>query len=138
MMQNFIYKLQRFMYGRNGIDGFSIGLIVASFVLRSVSIISRNMLLYLITFAIFVFAIYRILSKNVWQRRKENDFFMKYYNIVAGWFKNSAKLSRERAKVRPTHKIYVCPKCKRYLKVPKGKGKIEIKCPCSYSFIKRT
>jgi len=137
-MQNFIYKLQRFMYGRNGIDGLGIGLIVASFVLRSVSIISRSMLLYLISFAVFIFAIYRILSKNVWQRRKENDFFMKYYNIVAGWFKNSANLSKERSKVRPTHKIYVCPKCKRYLKVPKKKGKIEIKCPCSYSFIKRT
>ncbi len=137
-MQNFIYKLQRFMYGRNGIDGLGIALIVVSFVLRSISIISRSMLLYLISFAVFIFVIYRILSKNVWQRRKENDFFMKYYNIVAGWFKNSAKLSRERAKVRPTHKIYVCPKCGKYLKVPKGKGKIEIKCPCSHTFRKRT
>lgn len=138
MMQNFIYKLQQFMYGRNGMDGLGIGLLVAGLILRSFSTITRNMLLYLFSLAVIVFAIYRILSKNVWQRRKENEFFMKYYNIVASWFKNSAKLSRERAKVRPTHKIYVCPKCKRYLKVPKGKGKIEIKCPCSYSFIKKT
>ena len=137
-MHNFLYKLQQFMYGRNGVDGFSIFLVVVYFILRSASTFSRNIVLYILSLLIFVFLIYRIFSKNLYQRHKENDFFMKYYNIIALWFRGSAQLSRERSQVRPTHKIYVCPKCKKHLKVPKGKGKIEICCPCGNKFIKKT
>lgn len=137
-MQNFLYKLQRFMYGRNGADGLGIGLIILSVILRSISTFSRSFIIYIASFIILIFAIYRIFSTNLTQRRKENNFFMRYFNIAASFFKNSAQLSKERAQVRPTHKIFVCPKCGKHLKVPKGKGKIEISCPCSYKFTKRT
>lgn len=137
-MQNFLYKFQKFMYGRNGIDGLGIFLVILSLFVKTASTFSRNFIAYIISFLILIFAIYRIFSKNLYQRRKENDFFMKYYNAVASFFKSSAQLSRERAQVRPTHKIYVCPKCKKHLKVPKGKGKIEISCPCGNKFVKRT
>lgn len=137
-MQNFLYKIQRFMYGRNGIDGLGIFLIIISFILRSISTFSRNYLLYITSLIILIYMIYRVFSRNVYIRQKENRYFMKYFNKIHYYFKNSAELSKERAKFRPTHKIYVCPKCKKHLKVPKGKGKIEILCPCSYRFIKRT
>ena len=38
-----------------------------------------------------------------------------------------------------THKYYKCPTCKQVVRVPKGRGKIEISCPkCHTKFIKRT
>ena len=38
-----------------------------------------------------------------------------------------------------THKIYRCPHCRQKIRVPRGKGKIEITCPsCRSKFIKRT
>ena len=132
-MQNFIYKIRQFMYGRNGIDGLGIAILVLSFVLRRI-----NYICYVISLLLLIIFIYRVFSKNLYQRRKENSFFMRYFSKVSNYFKSATSLARERAVVKQTHKIYVCPKCKKRLKVPKGKGKIEISCPCSYKFYKRT
>lgn len=132
-MQNFIYKIRQFMYGRNGIDGLGIAILVLSFLLRSI-----NYICYVISLLLLIIFIYRVFSKNLYQRRKENSFFMRYFSKVSNYFKSATSLARERAVVKQTHKIYVCPKCKKRLKVPKGKGKIEISCPCSHKFYKRT
>ena len=135
-MRNFIYRIQQFMYGRNGVDGLGIAILVLNFIVRMFSPFS--ILFYLLSWALLVLFIYRVFSKNLYQRRKENNFFMKYFYKVSNYFKSATSLARERAIVKKTHKIYLCPKCKKRLKVPKGKGKIEISCPCSHKFYKRT
>ncbi len=137
-MQRFIYRIQQFMYGRNGIDGLGIAVLILSIVSRSIFTFTFNRIFYIINLLLLVVFIYRVFSKNLYKRRKENSFFMKYFYKVSGYFKSASSLARERAIVKQTHKIYVCPKCKKRLKVPKGKGKIEISCPCSYKFYKRT
>ncbi len=50
-----------------------------------------------------------------------------------------ARIKKERKESKKLYKYYKCPKCKTELRVPKGKGKIKIKCPkCQEQFIKRT
>lgn len=50
-----------------------------------------------------------------------------------------AKAKKERKESKKKYKYYKCPKCKTELRVPRGKGKIKIKCPkCQEQFIKRT
>ena len=137
-MRNFLYKIQQFMYGRNGIDGLGIAILVLNFILRSVFTFKHSLILYIISNLLLIVFIFRVFSKNLYKRRKENSFFMKYFNIVVGYFKSASSLAKERAIVKQTHKIYVCPKCKKRLKVPKGKGKIEIRCMCGNKFYKRT
>ena len=137
-MQKFLYKIRTFMYGRNGIDGLGIFLFVIYFILNNISYFMRNFILNILCFLILFYMIYRVFSRNIVNRRKENDFFMCYYRKICSWFSNQSFLARERAKINQTHKIYLCPKCKRKLKVPKKKGKIEISCPCGNKFFKRT
>jgi len=126
------------MYGRNGIDGLGIFLFALTILIRNIAYYSRSGILNLINIILLVVLFYRILSKDILRRSKENDFFMYYFRKVYSFFANKTSLARERARVKQTHKIYLCPKCKRRLKVPKGKGKIEIKCMCGNKFFKRT
>lgn len=137
-MQGFLYKLRQFMYGRNGIDGLGIGLFIVHFILNNIAHYSRSWLLNILAIAVLIFMIFRIFSTNIVKRRSENEFFMYYFRKVRSWYARQTDLAKERARVKETHKIYLCPKCKRKLKVPKGRGKLEIKCLCGNKFIKKT
>ena len=45
---------------------------------------------------------------------------------------------KRRFSERKEYRFYRCPVCKKELRVPRGKGKIRIKCPCGNAFTKRT
>lgn len=46
---------------------------------------------------------------------------------------------KEEAEQRKIYAYYKCPSCGQRLRVPKGRGKIEIRCPrCSTTFVKKT
>ena len=49
------------------------------------------------------------------------------------------RIKKDRKESEKIYKYYRCPKCNTELRVPRGKGKIKIKCPkCQEEFIKRT
>ena len=127
--------LRNFMYGRYGIDHFSIGLIILSFLLSLVLRFVHVPFILLIAYIPLGFACYRILSKTVYKRERENQIFLRYYYPASQWF----KIKINHLKQMQTHKFYKCANCHQQLRVPRGRGKIEIICPkCKTSFIKKT
>lgn len=132
--------LYNFMAGRNGVDQLSIGLLVSALV---INILARffyfafplPLVFQLLSAAIMVWCIFRILSRNITRRRQENDKFLSIWNAVRGWFSKR----RDTHLDKKTHKYFTCPKCGQKLRVPKGKGKIRITCAkCGNRFERRT
>ncbi|MCD8356439.1 MAG: hypothetical protein LUE11_07710 [Clostridia bacterium] len=126
------YRIHAFLAGRNGIDALSgtlswiaiIGMIVSFFIpiqwLRNI--------VYYLSIIIFVYAYFRVFSRNIVKRRAENAAFIGFFTRKKLQFQQ-----------RKTHKFYRCPKCGATLRVPKGKGKIQIICNrCGEQFVKKT
>lgn len=123
------------MMGRYGSDKLNIALIVASIIL---SLISRFLKLGIITYISYIplfLCIYRMFSKDINKRYQENQKFLKYYSKAEGWTKGKYHM----VKGLKTYKYFKCPNCKQTVRVPRGKGRVNIICPkCSTKFIKTT
>ncbi len=136
-MRNFFdrltQKMTAFMYGRYGYDALNKFLTVAALVCMILSPFIR--LFYPIAMILLIALIFRTYSRNISARQKELDAYLKIK------YRCSQRIHRTKNKYlnRKTHKYYNCPKCRAALRVPKGKGKIEITCPmCGHKFIKKT
>ena len=98
-------------------------LIVINFILSRLSLIGLVM--------VYV----RMLSRNFPKRRKENHKFMEAKYKVTSHF----RLMKERWTQRKDYKFFRCPACRTPLRVPRGKGKINIVCKkCGNSFQGKT
>lgn len=128
-------QIRRFMYGRYGFDQYSSTLVFISLILSVIATFTRFTPLFFISYVPLVYAIYRILSKNIAKRSHENLVFFNLVTSIRNKFKNF-KLVLVGTK---THKYYRCDRCKQIIRVPRGKGKISITCPkCKAEFVRRT
>lgn len=124
--------IRRFMQGRYGSDALTLFLMCVGIGLNIVSMFVP--FLSFLALAIFVFAVWRMLSRNIYARQKENAAYLRSWQRVKSFF--SGLGPRADAK---THKHYKCSECRQEVRVPKGKGKILITCPrCGKKFEKKT
>ncbi len=124
-IRNAIYK---FMYGRNGYDELGRFLFVPIILLMILSIIINvpiiKMIFTLIIWILIIYMYFRIFSKNIAKRKAENAKYLSKRNYL-----------QTRINQRKEYRFYTCPKCKKHLRVPKGKGHIIITCKnCGYKF----
>ena len=121
--------LRRFMYGRYGTDMLNKWLLIAGIALMLMGNLGSKYLaswlsmLNLIAYIPLVWGIFRMYSRNIDARRRENAGFMRLRNRL---------FDRQ-------NRYFSCPRCKQVVRVPRGKGTISIRCPkCRESFIKKT
>lgn len=135
------YKFQQFMVGRYGIDQLMNALIIFYFII----ILIANILyrfskisyyaVSLMGIVLLVFAVFRVFSKNIDERRAENAKWLKFWHKITGYF----KFQNQKFKQRKTHKFVKCKNCKKVLRLPKNKGKISVTCPyCNNQFVINT
>lgn len=131
-------KLIRFMQGRYGVYGpdllnkFLLGSAIG---LMLISVFTSWNLVYILALAALIYAYFRMLSKNYTKRYAENQGFMKLTAGIRGFIGREKNVMRQ----RKTHHIYKCPNCRQKIRVPKGKGKIAVRCPkCSTEFVKKS
>lgn len=134
-MNRFKDKMARFMYGRYGMDQLSRNLSLICLVLLIVTMFVRNNVIYMIALFGIVYTYFRVFSRNISRRSEENEKYLRFHYKVVG------KLNKIKFRITDskTHRIFRCPSCSQKIRVPRGKGKISIKCPkCRIEFIKKT
>ena len=121
--------LRRFMAGRYGSDQLGrwlLGLAVVLILLGMIGNRTGSTVLAglsLLAYVPLIWSIFRMYSRNIEARRRENAALQRF-------------LTRLRDR---DHRYYHCPKCRQTVRVPRGRGRINIRCPkCVEQFIKKT
>ena len=127
-------KFYRFMQGRYGNDRFNQFLMIVALVCMVLSIFGPDVF-YMIALLFMIYAYYRMFSRKIYQRSGENQWFLQKEMKVKSWFNGQKKAFAQ----RKTHHIYKCPGCRQKIRVPRGRGKIEIRCQkCGTKFIRNS
>lgn len=135
MFHNLRYKLAKYMQGRYGVDSLSRFLSWILLILVVVSMFVRIPFATPISLILLIVIYFRIFSRNIQKRYRENEKFLNLKSRLAGWFRRD---SASRAQAREFH-IYRCPRCGQKIRIPRGKGKIIVRCPrCGNEFRKRS
>ncbi|MGI6013669.1 MAG: hypothetical protein ACOX7K_05235 [Oscillospiraceae bacterium] len=129
------YRLMRFMAGRNGLDSLNRFLLGVCIVVVLFNLFLRSAVFSILGYLLLILVYFRIFSRNLAKRGAENQRYLRYQNSFLHW---KHQLT-ERFRQRKTHRFYRCPACHTNLRVPKGKGKIFIRCPkCGEGFERKT
>ena len=123
------------MAGRYGSDQLNNALLLVSAVLIVLQWLIGSRLLSIAIMLLLVLCYFRIFSRNIQARYAENQRFLQW------WWPKSQKLRNMRLRFadRKTHRYYKCPQCRNRLRVPRGRGKINITCPhCRTQFVRKS
>lgn len=148
-------KLARFMQGRYGMDELGRFMTGVSLVVILLEMLTRWYFLSFVFWAMFVVIYYRMLSRDYGKRQQENQKFLTArYKFKTKWYqtfhKNGNQYSSNRnaggferlqkdMQQRIHYHIYKCPSCGQKIRIPRGKGKIMVRCPkCHIEFMKRS
>ena len=148
MFNKLRYRFALFMQGRYGTDQLSrfvsvvvIALIVLEWIVNTLKIhafpgMMTLMRLVGIVNAVLLFLIYfRTFSRNIPRRYAENQKYLAVRGRVLSFFGRT----KHRASQRIEYHIYRCPQCSQKIRIPRGKGRIMVRCPkCSTEFMKQS
>ena len=153
---NFRNRLYRFMQGRNGVDALgkalnrlSLGCLITAIVFTFLSMLflrreitgaaSVFRILYFVVYGIGLILmglwLFRVFSRNIAKRQKENTRYLYRMQKVRRWFSSL----KQQLKDRKTYKYFRCPQCKQRMRAPRHKGKIRVTCKnCAKIFVTKT
>lgn len=115
--------LQRFFYGRYGGDNLGRALMAAYLVLYLVGFLARWSVLSWLSLLVAAWCIFRMLSRNISARRRENDKYLALTARPRNWLRRRRMVRNDK-----THRYFKCPNCGQQLRVPKVRGTIKITC----------
>ena len=123
---SFKERVAAFMAGRYGVDRLYYFLLAICSILIVINLFANSFIISLIETALFIYAIFRVMSKNVYKRQLENEKFMKLLEKP----KSFINLQKCKKRDKKTHVYKKCPSCKNNLRLPREKGEHTVVCPC--------
>lgn len=127
-------KLRRFMYGRYGNDRLNQFMIILSVFCLLLSFFGLWPF-YIAAVILLVWEYYRMFSRQISKRSAENAWYLKKEMAVRAY----AIRQKNMLKQLKQYHIYKCPGCKQKIRIPRGRGRVEIRCSkCGTEFIKKS
>lgn len=134
-LQNMMARLSNWMYGRYGNDELNKVLMIAAVVLLILSYFPYLWVLWPVSLALLIWSNVRTFSRNIPKRQAELQKYWALKNKIRTFVSLRKRMWRE----RKTHKYVKCTRCRAVLRVPKGRGQVEVGCPrCKNSAVYRT
>ena len=128
-------RFRRFMAGRYGTDALNQFLSIVSIVLLLVALLTRVNLFTWVGMGVLIWCYYRTFSRSIPKRTEEN---YKFYTLKQQ-LEGKVRSLKEQWANRKLYHYYRCPQCRQKLRVPRGRGRIQISCPrCGTQFIKKS
>lgn len=134
-------KINRIFSGRQGMDEFSKALFWAGLCFLLLSVLTANILkgVFSLIFTWFglmmlIFSFVRAFSRRLGQREMENNAYL----ALRQKQRHSRQAAKDRRAQSKDYRFFKCPGCGTMLRVPRGKGKIHIKCRCGYTLYRKT
>ena len=125
------FSFSRLMYGRYGADQFSRTIIITSLILLVVSNLTGLLLLYYLSLGGYIYAIFRMFSRNIDKRSAENQ---RYLEKSTKWRTEYAQ-AKVRFRNRKQYKYFKCPQCRTRMRLSRGAGEKQITCRnCQHTF----
>lgn len=127
-------KFQQFMVGRCGPDQLSLAISWIAVILWLLSGLTGWGAFYILALVAVAVSLFRMFSRNIAKRKAENARFLTAIRPLQRKF--SALRTRMRDK---DHRYFRCPNCKQQMRVPRGKGRIQVTCrSCGTTFEERS
>ncbi len=117
-------KISGWMQGRYGKDKLSKHLCILALILFVLFVFFKDSLFCTLLLFCLIISLYRSLSKDITKRRGE----LEAYEQMNRRIKNFWKMQKFRIKDGKANKYFLCS-CGTIIRIPKGKGKIEVTCP---------
>ena len=126
---------------RYGLDGYNVFLLILAAALMIIGVITSRekyfgVLLMGVALYFAVKAFLRFMSKDSDKCRAQNDKFLSFGRYILNvLFVRPFRAIKEGKKYR----FLICPSCSTLMRLPKGEGHIEVKCPvCGKKFVAKT
>lgn len=118
-------KAVKWARGRNGADELSGACTSLGVILVIIDLFAHTTWLSALALVLLGYSCFRITSKNITARGRENSQALRVAGPVLSFLSNPAAMLRET-------RSYVhlqCPSCGQRVRIPRGKGKVRITCP---------
>ena len=124
MWQKIRAALSRFMEGRCGADQLSNFCVWAGLFLYILSWITGLGVFSLLGFALYIWSIFRMFSRNRAKRFSENQKYL----FLSGKVRTETAQFFRRVKNFRQYKYFRCPKCHARLRLPRKVGSVTVRC----------
>ena len=138
MGYKFRQRMARFLYGRYGADNLYNALFVTELILLFIGTVLNflgyvepvcaiiSIALYVLSFGLIIWAMFRFFSRNIPARRRENEAWLRLRNK----FRRKPKKYKSRLPADTHEHVFrACPRCRATLRLPRQVGKHNTKCP---------